>query len=79
VFGGSAFNRVEIIVRIIRGVREATFPLFCISMGLGSVDASQRGSSNEDFVEQLKRFVDAGINFIEISGGTYEAPEVYTR
>ena len=77
-FGGSAYNRAEVVVRIVRGIRVATSPSFCIGMKLNSVDASQSGGSNEDFVEQLKRFVDAGIDFLEISGGTYEAPDVRT-
>jgi 2,4-dienoyl-CoA reductase-like NADH-dependent reductase (Old Yellow Enzyme family) len=75
-FGGSAYDRAEIIVRIVRGIRVATSPSFCIGMKLNSVDASQSGGSNEDFVEQLKRFGDAGIDFLEISGGTYETPDV---
>jgi 2,4-dienoyl-CoA reductase-like NADH-dependent reductase (Old Yellow Enzyme family) len=75
-FGGSASKRVEIVVRIIKAVREATSPNFIIGMKLNSVDQAHSGDTNEDFVEQVRRINEAGIDFLEVSGGSYESPSV---
>ncbi|TEY86441.1 hypothetical protein BOTCAL_0008g00150 [Botryotinia calthae] len=75
-FGGTAHKRVEIVIRIIKSIREATSPTFAIGMKINSVDAAQSGDTNEAFVEQVQRIVDAGIDFLEVSGGTYENADV---
>ncbi|RDW59459.1 hypothetical protein BP6252_12546 [Coleophoma cylindrospora] len=77
-FGGSASKRVEIVVRIINGIREKTSPDFIIGLKLNSVDQATSGDSNEDCIEQVRRIVDAGIDFLEISGGSYESPTMST-
>ncbi|KAF4625672.1 hypothetical protein G7Y89_g12493 [Cudoniella acicularis] len=72
-FGGSPAKRAEIVLRIIRRIREETSKEFCIGIKLNSVDASDSGSL-EDIMEQIGLIDDAGIDFVEISGGTYEKP-----
>jgi hypothetical protein len=44
-------------------------------MKFNSADARQADSVNET-LEQIQLLVDAGIDFLEISGGTYEDPQV---
>lgn len=75
-YGGSAANRAEPLVQIIHGIRAATSPSFCIGLKLNSTDVSHSGDTTEDFIEQLQLCVDCGIDFLEISGGTYENPTV---
>ncbi|KAL3422993.1 NADH:flavin oxidoreductase/NADH oxidase [Phlyctema vagabunda] len=75
-FGGSAAKRAEIAVRIIKGIREATSPSFAIGMKINSVDAALSGDTDAGFLEQVERFNDAGIDFLEVSGGTYEKPDM---
>lgn len=70
-FGGSPAKRAEIVLRIIRRVRQATSKEFCIGIKLNSVDASSNDSM-ADTIEQIGLIVEAGIDFLEISGGTYE-------
>lgn len=72
-YGGTAAKRARIVVEIIEAVRAATSKQFAIGIKLNSVDASQSESSDE-VVEQVGLIVGAGIDFIEVSGGTYENP-----
>ena len=72
-YGGTPAARVRIVVEIIRAVRAATSPSFTIGIKLNSVDASQSESA-EDIVSQVGLIIAAGIDFIEVSGGTYENP-----
>ena len=70
-FGGSPAKRAEVLLRIIRATRKATSKEFCIGVKMNSVDAAG-SESVADVLEQIKLIAEAGIDFIEISGGTYE-------
>ncbi|APA14224.1 hypothetical protein sscle_12g089940 [Sclerotinia sclerotiorum 1980 UF-70] len=74
-FGGTAKKRAEIVVRIINAIRKQTSKEFCIGIKMNSVDASSNESLT-DSMEQIQCVVEAGIDFIEISGGTYENPRM---
>lgn len=74
-FGGSPAKRVEIILRIIRRIRAETSPSFAIGIKLNSADVSS-GSSLNEILEQIGLIKDAGIDFMEISGGSYEDPRM---
>ncbi|KAL2066334.1 hypothetical protein VTL71DRAFT_2405 [Oculimacula yallundae] len=74
-FGGTAAKRVEIVLRIIREVRKQTSPQFCIGIKLNSVDAAS-SESLEEVMEQIRLINEAGVDFAEISGGTYENPRM---
>lgn len=76
-FGGSPAKRAEVVLRIIHAVREATSKEFCLGIKLNSVDAAT-SESLSDVLEQIKLIADAGIDFIEISGGTYENTRMIT-
>ena len=65
-------KRVEITLRMIRRIRAVTSPKLSISAKFNSVDAAT--DKLEDVLEQIRALVDAGIDFLEISGGTYENP-----
>lgn len=55
-------------------MRKATSENFIISVKLNSADFQRGGISEEDVVTVFKAIDDAGIDLIEISGGSYEAP-----
>jgi 2,4-dienoyl-CoA reductase-like NADH-dependent reductase (Old Yellow Enzyme family) len=76
-YGGSSAARAKLVVDIIRAVRAATPSGFCVSVKLNSVD-HQSKSALRDCVQQLRLIVDAGIDFVEISGGTWEDPKAGT-
>jgi 2,4-dienoyl-CoA reductase-like NADH-dependent reductase (Old Yellow Enzyme family) len=74
-FGGSPAKRAEIVLQIIRRIRKETSKGFCIGIKLNSVDAASTESLS-DVIEQIQLIVNSGIDFIEISGGTYENPRM---
>ena len=74
-FGGTAAKRAEVVVQIIRQIRKETSEEFCIGIKMNSVDAAL-SESLSDVIEQVRLIVNAGIDFIEISGGTYENPRM---
>jgi 2,4-dienoyl-CoA reductase-like NADH-dependent reductase (Old Yellow Enzyme family) len=76
-FGGTPAKRAEIVLRIIRAVRKATSKEFCIGIKMNSVDAAA-SESIDDVLEQIRLIAECGIDFIEISGGTYEDPKMMT-
>jgi 2,4-dienoyl-CoA reductase-like NADH-dependent reductase (Old Yellow Enzyme family) len=49
-------------------------PTFCIGIKFNSADYNS--ASFEDTMIQIGLLAEAGIDFIEISGGTYEDPKV---
>ncbi|KAK0727516.1 NADPH dehydrogenase [Lasiosphaeria miniovina] len=76
-YGGSPEARAKFVVDIVRAVREATAfrKGFCVGIKLNSVD-HQSAAALSDCVKQLRLIEQAGVDFIEISGGTYEDPQM---
>ena len=73
-WGGSAENRMRFLLEIYKAVRAATSDQFIISVKLNSADFQRGGISEEDVIATFKAIDEAGIDLIEISGGSYEAP-----
>ena len=57
-----------------KAVRAATSENFIISVKLNSADFQRGGISEEDVIYVFKAMDAAGIDIIEVPGGTYEAP-----
>jgi 2,4-dienoyl-CoA reductase-like NADH-dependent reductase (Old Yellow Enzyme family) len=74
-FGGDALKRVAVVVKTIKAVREACGPDFCIGIKLNSVDAAEAGEL-DNTLQQVGAIVEAGIDFVEVSGGSYENPRM---
>ena len=74
-YGGSAASRARIVVEIIHAMRAVTPASFCIGMKFNSVD-HQSPEQLKLCIEQLRLITAAGIDFLEVSGGTYENPKV---
>lgn len=73
-WGGSIDNRMRFLLEIYQAVRGATSEDFIISVKLNSADFQRGGISEEDVIQVFKAIDAAGIDLIEVSGGTYEAP-----
>ncbi|KUI63070.1 NADH oxidase [Cytospora mali] len=71
-YGGSLTNRLRIIVEICAAVRARTGPGFILATKLNSVEFQAGGLTNEDAAELARGLQDAGVEFLELSGGTYE-------
>jgi 2,4-dienoyl-CoA reductase-like NADH-dependent reductase (Old Yellow Enzyme family) len=73
-WGGSPANRQKFMLEVLREIRERVGKNFPIGIKLNSADFQRGGFTEEDSIEALKALEGAGIDLIEISGGTYEAP-----
>ena len=73
-WGGSIENRTRFLLEIYKAVRAATSESFIISVKLNSADFQKGGITEEEVISVFKAIDEAGIDLIEISGGTYEAP-----
>ncbi|KAH6869318.1 NADH:flavin oxidoreductase/NADH oxidase [Thelonectria olida] len=74
-YGGSAAARAKIVVEVIQAVRAVVPRDFIVGIKLNSVD-HQSATALGDGLLQLKLITDAGIDFLEVSGGTYEDPQL---
>ncbi|RDW90485.1 NADH:flavin oxidoreductase/NADH oxidase family protein [Aspergillus mulundensis] len=75
-YGGSAANRAKFVLDILQQTRAVVPSHFCIGIKFNSADHTS--SSFEDTMTQIGLLADAGIDFIEISGGSYEDPKMFT-
>lgn len=71
-YGGSLINRARILLEIIEAVKQTVQdPFFIISVKLNSQDFTHEGIDAEESITIAKLLEDAGVDFIEVSGGTY--------
>lgn len=73
-WGGSLEHRSRFVVEVYRTIRKQVGSDFPIGIKLNSADFQQGGFSEEESMEVVKILSEEGIDLIEISGGTYEAP-----
>ena len=71
-WGGSLENRSRLLLTIIQKMREVVGPAFPISVKLNSADFQRGGFDEEDSLQVVQMLDAAGIDLLEISGGTYE-------
>ncbi|KAJ5815196.1 hypothetical protein N7474_006973 [Penicillium riverlandense] len=69
-YGGTPAKRARFVLEILSEIRKVVPPKFCVGIKLNSAD--QSSAAFEDVMTQIKLLVEAGIDFMEISGGTYE-------
>ncbi|RRV25769.1 NADH:flavin oxidoreductase/NADH oxidase family protein [Pseudomonas sp. o96-267] len=73
-WGGSLENRARLLLEIVKGVRAVVSPSFAVAVKLNSADFQRGGFSAED-AQQVVRLLDGlGVDLVELSGGSYEAP-----
>jgi 2,4-dienoyl-CoA reductase-like NADH-dependent reductase (Old Yellow Enzyme family) len=74
-YGATPKQRMTFLFRIIDGIRAVVPRQFVVGIKLNSSDFSSGGLTEDDARDQI-RWIDehGGIDFIEVSGGTYEAP-----
>ena len=75
-WGGSLENRMKFVIDVYQAIREAVGPNFPIGIKLNSADFQKGGFSEEESMEVVKTLSELGMDLIEISGGTYEAPKM---
>lgn len=73
-WGGSAEKRQRFVLEVYKSIREKTGPKFSIGIKLNSADFQKGGFTEQESLAVIQALAQAGIDLIEISGGTYEAP-----
>ncbi|CEQ38980.1 SPOSA6832_00481, partial [Sporobolomyces salmonicolor] len=72
-YGGSFENRSRIVFRIVDEIKKTVPKEFIISMKLNSADFADGGMTFEESKLLCQRLDEAGVDLIELSGGTYES------
>lgn len=75
-WGGSLENRARFLMFTVNTVRTLVGADFPISVKLNSADFQRGGFAFEDSLQVARWLQDAGVDLIEISGGTYEQPKL---
>jgi 2,4-dienoyl-CoA reductase-like NADH-dependent reductase (Old Yellow Enzyme family) len=73
-WGGSLHNRAKILYEVLRRVRLMVKPSFIVSLKMNSADFQRGGFDLEDAIEVVKKLNALNLDFLELSGGSYEAP-----
>jgi len=73
-WGGSPENRRRFVLAVLAAIRAAVGRDFPIGIKLNSADFQRGGFTEEDSLATIEALVAGGIDLVEISGGTYEAP-----
>lgn len=73
-WGGSPENRRKFVVEVYKSIRANVGNDFPIGIKLNSADFQRGGFTEEESLATIKVLSDIGMDLIEISGGTYEAP-----
>jgi 2,4-dienoyl-CoA reductase-like NADH-dependent reductase (Old Yellow Enzyme family) len=73
-WGGSISNRMRFLMGAFFAIRAAVGPKFPVSVKLNSADFQRGGFSEGDAAAVVETLDKAGVDLLEISGGTYEQP-----
>lgn len=73
-WGGSPEKRRRFVLEVYQAIRSAVGPQFPVGIKLNSADFQRGGFTEDESLDTIRALADAGIDLIEISGGTYEAP-----
>lgn len=78
-WGGDAARRMRFLLEIVKATRAAVGPKFPIGVKLNSADFQRGGFSGQDAVEVARALEEAGVDLLEVSGGSYESPAMVGR
>ncbi|MEX6633555.1 NADH:flavin oxidoreductase/NADH oxidase family protein [Hyphococcus lacteus] len=73
-WGGPLENRARLLMQVIKEVRAQVGSGFPVSVKLNSSDFQKGGFSADDSLQVARWLNDAGVDLLEISGGSYEQP-----
>ena len=75
-YGGALENRARVLLDCVAAVRQAVGADFPVAVKLNSADFQKGGFAFEDSLQVVEWLEQAGVDLIEISGGTYEQPKL---
>ena len=73
-WGGSLENRARLLLDIVKAVRAATAPGFCVAVKLNSADFQRGGFDHADALQVVTWLNELSVDLLEVSGGSYESP-----
>jgi 2,4-dienoyl-CoA reductase-like NADH-dependent reductase (Old Yellow Enzyme family) len=73
-WGGTPEKRRRFALEVYGAIRAAVGPAFPVSIKLNSADFQRGGFTEEESLATIVALAEAGVDLVEISGGTYEAP-----
>lgn len=76
-WGGDAARRRRFLLEIVKAVRSEVGPEFAISVKLNSADFQRGGFEEAESMAVVAALDEAGIDLLEVSGGTYERAEMF--
>jgi 2,4-dienoyl-CoA reductase-like NADH-dependent reductase (Old Yellow Enzyme family) len=76
-WGGALENRARLLLEVVRAVRAAVGPAFPVGVKLNSSDFVQGGFEPQQCLQVVRWLSQAGIDLLEVSGGTYEQIEFF--
>lgn len=75
-YGGPLENRARALLEVIASVRAAVGPDFPVAVKLNSADFQKGGFAFDESLQVAAWLEEAGVDLLEISGGTYEQPKL---
>lgn len=75
-WGGSLDNRARLLLRTIAAARAKVGSGFPVAVKLNSADFQKGGFSFDECLQVIEWLNEEGIDFLEISGGSYEQPKM---
>jgi 2,4-dienoyl-CoA reductase-like NADH-dependent reductase (Old Yellow Enzyme family) len=71
-YGGDAVRRRRFLLELVAATREAIGPHRVLSVKMNSADFQRGGFTEDESIPVARDLADAGVDLLEISGGTYE-------
>jgi len=78
-WGGKIVNRSRLLIEIVCSVKKAVSSRFSISVKLNSADFQRGGFDINDAILVVQQLEKMNVDFVELSGGSYEAPAMQGR
>ena len=73
-WGGDVPGRARALLEAVRAVKASTSDGFSVSVKLNASDFRHGGFTQDDAEQVVRLLAEEGIDFLEVSGGTYENP-----
>ncbi len=73
-WGGDATRRSRFLLELVHAIRAAVGPTYPIAVKLNSADFQRGGFTIDEAMDVARALDAAGVDLLEVSGGSYEAP-----
>jgi 2,4-dienoyl-CoA reductase-like NADH-dependent reductase (Old Yellow Enzyme family) len=73
-WGGTAEKRRRFVLAVYAAIRREVGSRFPVGIKLNTADFQRGGFTEEESLDTVRALAEAGIDLVELSGGTYEAP-----